>query len=139
MTTTMSNTIPIGSNDVASRMADIASAPDPQLSKLATRYRGVGLSTSDTCFITDHPPGNSRRSRPSPGLVLQSHRPHLSRPSLSLRTRLHSSHRRFLFEPRSPWLPIYPAPPDPPRHRESKRNRRSIESHGQVSEKGKGL
>lgn len=139
MTTTMSNTIPVGSNDVASRMADIASAPNPQLSKLATRYRGVGLSPSDTWFLTDHHPGNSRRSRPSLGLVLQSHRPHLSRPSLSLRTRLHSSHRRFLFEPRSPWLPIYPASANPPRHRQSKRNRRSIESHGQVPEKGKGL
>lgn len=62
MTTTMSNTIPVGSNNVASRIADIASAPNPHLSKLATRYRGVGLSTSDTCFITYHHSGNSRRS-----------------------------------------------------------------------------
>jgi hypothetical protein len=139
MTTTMSNTIPVGSNDIASRMADIASAPNPHLSKLATRYRGVGLSTSDTCFITDHYPGNSRRSRSSLGLILQSHRSHLSRPSLSLRARLHSSHRCFLFEPRTPWLPIYPASANPPRHRQSKRNRRSIKSHGQVPEKGKGL
>lgn len=41
MSTAMSNAIPVGSNDVASRMGDIASAPDSHLSKLATRYRGV--------------------------------------------------------------------------------------------------
>ncbi|PMD18011.1 hypothetical protein NA56DRAFT_661677 [Hyaloscypha hepaticicola] len=54
----MSNTIPVGSNNVASRMADIASAPNPQLSKLATRYRGATVEDLDppsalSCNPTD--------------------------------------------------------------------------------------
>jgi hypothetical protein len=53
MSTTMSNAIPVGSNDVASRMGDIASAPSPHLSKLANRYRGVRCSTLSSCFHTN--------------------------------------------------------------------------------------
>jgi hypothetical protein len=42
MTTTMSNAIPVGSKDVASKMAEIASSPPkPPVSKWANRYRGV--------------------------------------------------------------------------------------------------
>ncbi|PMD51670.1 uncharacterized protein K444DRAFT_602098 [Hyaloscypha bicolor E] len=58
MSTTMSNTIPVGSSDVASRMGDIASAPSPHLSKLATRYRGATVEDLDppsalSCYPTD--------------------------------------------------------------------------------------
>lgn len=44
MSTTMSNSIPVGSNDVASKMADIASSSNPTVSKYASRYRGVCLT-----------------------------------------------------------------------------------------------
>jgi hypothetical protein len=42
MATTISNAIPVGSSDPASKMADIASSPNPSLlSQYAARYRGV--------------------------------------------------------------------------------------------------
>jgi len=47
MATTMSNAIPVGTYDPASKMAEIASPPDPSLlSQLAARYRGVRPSCS---------------------------------------------------------------------------------------------
>jgi CBS domain-containing protein len=44
MSTTIPDSIPVGSSDVASRIAQKASPPSPRLSKLASRYRGVRLS-----------------------------------------------------------------------------------------------
>ncbi|KAE9381820.1 hypothetical protein N431DRAFT_491128 [Stipitochalara longipes BDJ] len=54
----MSNTISLGNNDVASRMGNIASGPNPHLSKLATRYRGATVEDLDppsalSCYPTD--------------------------------------------------------------------------------------
>ncbi|TVY28081.1 Cystathionine beta-synthase [Lachnellula hyalina] len=48
MATTMSNTIPVGTNDPASKMAEIASPPNPSLlSQLAARYRGATVEDLD--------------------------------------------------------------------------------------------
>lgn len=58
MSTTMSNSIPVGSNDVASKMADIASSSNPTVSKYASRYRGATVEDLDppsalSCNPTD--------------------------------------------------------------------------------------
>ncbi|KUJ22513.1 uncharacterized protein LY89DRAFT_777609 [Mollisia scopiformis] len=47
MSTAMANTIPVGSSDIASRMADIASSTKPSLSKWADRYRGATVEDLD--------------------------------------------------------------------------------------------
>jgi hypothetical protein len=41
----MPNAIPVGSSNIASQMADIASSPNATLSKYASRYRGVSVTT----------------------------------------------------------------------------------------------
>jgi len=51
MSTTMANSIPVGSNDVASKMADIASSTNPPPSKFANRYRGVRPSLDSVDMI----------------------------------------------------------------------------------------
>ncbi|KAG4426765.1 hypothetical protein IFR04_000196 [Cadophora malorum] len=54
----MANSIPIGSNDVASKMADIATTSQPQTSKYSNRYRGATVEDLDppsalSCNPTD--------------------------------------------------------------------------------------
>ncbi|KAF4634363.1 hypothetical protein G7Y89_g3731 [Cudoniella acicularis] len=59
MTTTMSSAIPVGTADVASRMAEIASPSNPSaLSQLSQRYRGATVEDLDppsalSCYPTD--------------------------------------------------------------------------------------
>lgn len=58
MSTTMSNSIPVGSSDIASKMADIATSSNPTVSKYASRYRGATVEDLDppsalSCNPTD--------------------------------------------------------------------------------------
>jgi hypothetical protein len=111
MTTTMSNSIPVGTQDVAGKMAEIISPK----SQLSNRYRGVRtqlfLHFTHRTVTNKTPPGHRRRPRPSLRTLLPSHRSNPTRAPLSFRTRLHTSHRHLSRDARSARIPLYSKSP----------------------------
>ena len=124
-----------------------ASNTIPTTSLWAHKYRGVRLISFDiaqyqTCeqyTDSDSYTGNSRRPRPTPRPLLQTHRLHLHRSNERLRTRLHPPNRHLRRYSLPPRLPQHPAPKTTPQRRQSQRFRLRGKSNAEVQKKGECL